>query len=102
MMAEVFLGGELFIEAGGLEDDADIFAHAIALRREVEFQDADDAGAIDGNERGKQPEERGFAAAVRTEETEDFAPANDEFQVDQRGALAVQVAEVIDIDNDFV
>ena len=98
LMPEVFLGGQLLIEAWGLEDDADLPAKLIAIRGKIESEHGDFAG-LDGNERAENSKESGFAAAVGAEESEDFAAADFEGKIVQcqaRRLDAVVVAQVID------
>ena len=72
MMPKVLCGGELFIQAGGLEDDADALADFLHIVGSVEAEHLHGA-ARRGDQGGEDSEERGFAAAVRAEESEDFA-----------------------------
>src|ERR1035441_5484544 len=74
-MPEVFVGGEFRIDALGLEDDANVAAQGSGLANGVQARDGGAAGGRD-HERGKNAEESGLAAAVRTEETEEFSGVN--------------------------
>src|SRR5580658_3376695 len=98
LLAEVFFGGELFIEAGGLEDDADVAADFVAVLGEIEAEDFDGARRR-GNEGAENSEEGGFAAAVGAEEAEDFAGVHAQGEIRERGMFAVRVVEVLNIDD---
>ena len=67
LMPEIFVGGELGIDALRLEDDADVAAQRSGLANGVEAGDGGAAGGGD-HERGKNAEQRGLAAAVRAEQ----------------------------------
>src|SRR5439155_6647948 len=63
VVAEVFFGGELLVEAGRLEDDGDLRTNGVGVAGEVEIEDANGA-RLWGNECGEDPKEGGFAGAV--------------------------------------
>ena len=93
----------MFIETGGLEDDADVLAEAVSMLRQIESEECDFAGR-GGDEGAEDSEEGGFAAAVGAEEAEDFAAADLERQIGKRGtgtgaAPGIIVAEAIDADD---
>jgi hypothetical protein len=93
-MPEIFVGGELGIDALGLEYDADVAAKGSGLADRVEASDHGAAGSRN-HERGKNAEESGLAAAVRTEESEEFGGANVERDAVERDAVLVTVHEVV-------
>ena len=92
-MPEVFVGGELGVDALGLEDNADVAAHGSGLADGVEAGDGGAAGSGD-HERGKNSKESGLAAAVRAEQAEEFGGTNVERDAVKRGAVLVAVDEV--------
>ena len=100
LMAEVFGGGELFVEAGGLEDDADLLADGFALGFQIEAEEGNFSIA-DGDEGGEDSEEGGFTAAVGPEESEDFTGLDGEVQIIDGDSVAVGVGEVFDLEDGF-
>src|ERR1019366_265758 len=92
-MPEVFVGGEFRIDALGLEDDANVAAQGSGLANGVQARDGGAAGGRD-HERGKNAEESGLAAAVRTEETEEFSGVNFERDAVERDAILVAMHQV--------
>ena len=97
VVAEVFFGGELFVERGGLEDDGDLGADLIRIAGEFEVEDANGA-VLRRDQRGEDAEEGGFAGAIGAEEGEDFAGVDVEGEIGEGGALAVGMGEVGDGD----
>lgn len=95
LMPEVFVGGELWVNALGLEDDANVAAQGSGLVDGVKAGDRGAAGSGD-HERGKNAEESGFAAAVRAEEAEEFGGANVEGDAVERGAVLIAMDETAD------
>src|SRR5204862_500145 len=103
VVAQVFGGGELLVERGGLEDDADVVADLVAAVREVEREGRTRGGAAglcvyagegvgDGagggrDEGGEDSEEGCFAGAVGAEEAEDFAFVDGEGEIGDGGAI---------------
>jgi hypothetical protein len=90
LVAEVFFGGQLLVETGGLEDDADLAADEIALGFEVEAQEVDGAIA-QGDEGGEDSEEGCFTAAIGAEKAEDGGGGDGEVEVAKGDAVAVGV-----------
>jgi hypothetical protein len=93
-MPEIFVGGELGVDALGLENDTDVAAKRSGLANRVEARDHGAAGSRN-HEGGKNAEESGFSAAVRTEETEKFGGANFERNAVERDAVLVAMHEVV-------
>ncbi len=98
LMPEVLVGGELGIDALGLEDDADVTAQGSGLPDGVKAGDGGAAGRRH-HERGKNAEESGFSAAVRTEQTKKLGGADVERDAVERGAVLVTMDKVAN-DND--
>ncbi len=71
LMDQVLADGELEIEAGALEDDAEPAADLPRLRGEVGAEDVDRA-ALRPGQRGENAEQGRLAAAVGSEEAEDL------------------------------
>src|SRR5205823_13029202 len=92
VVAEIFLGGELFVERWGLEDDGNLGAEGAGVAGELEIQHAH-AAVLRWDQRGEDAEEGGFARAVGAEEGEDFALVDVEGEVGEGGAIAVGVGE---------
>src|SRR5215469_8919693 len=97
-MNEVFLGGQLLVETGGLEDHADLLANAVAIDSGAEAENPD-ATLRRGDQRREDAEERRLPAAVGAEKAEDFAGLDAQAQVVQRGPVAVGKAEIRDLDD---
>src|ERR1035437_7625260 len=93
LMPEIFIGGELGVDALGLEDDADVAAQGAGLANGVQAGDHGAAGSRN-HERGKNSEQSGLAAAVRTEKTEEFGGANVERDAVERDAILVAMHEI--------
>jgi hypothetical protein len=92
-MPKIFVGGQLYIDARRLEDDADVAAQSSGLANSVESGDGGAAGR--GNhERGKDPEQRRLAAAIRAEQSEQFGRPDLERNAIQGGAVLVAMDEI--------
>src|ERR1035437_3043596 len=94
LMPEIFIRGELGIDALGLEDDANVAAPRSGLANRVQPSDHGAAGSRD-HERGKNSEQSSLAAAVWTEETEEFGGANVERDAVERDAILVAMHEIV-------
>jgi hypothetical protein len=94
LMPEVFVGGELRVDALGLENDADVAAQGSGLANRVQASDGGAAGGRD-HERGENAEERCFAAPVWTEEPEEFGGADFERDAVERDAILVAMHQVV-------
>src|SRR5665213_1408050 len=92
---EIFLGGQLLVEAWRLEYDADLPADFIARFCRVQAEQAHMAGG-DGDERREDAEEGGLARAVGAKKAEDIAVVDLQGEVVQGNALAVTMGEVVD------
>ncbi len=93
LMPEVFVGGQLGVDALGLEDDTDVAPQRARLANGVEAGDGGAAGSRD-HERGKNAKESGFTAAVRAEKAEEFRRADVEGDAAEGGAILVAMHEV--------
>jgi cell wall-associated NlpC family hydrolase len=71
LLTKVFIGGQLFIEAGRLEDDSDLAAHFFALLRQVQAENLYRCRR-GGDQRAQDAEERGFSAAVGAEKSKNL------------------------------
>ncbi len=92
MMRQVLGDGQFAVEARMLEDDSEPAAHGDRVVGEVVAQDHG-ASLLNRDQGRQQLEQRGLAAAVRSEEPENFAARDREGHVAQRGARAVVEAE---------
>src|SRR5262249_6593213 len=97
LMHQIFVSGELLIEAGRLEDDTDAPPNLLRLRGDIETEDANGAalGADQGRENAKGG---GLAAAVGAEQSEDFASADGETQPIEGCSSSVVVKQPRDFD----
>ena len=81
LAAQVLADREGLVEALGLEDDADLAADLRGIAGDIEA--GDDGAAFGGHHHGrKDAEDGGLAAAVGTEQAEDFTLLN--FERDAR------------------
>ena len=96
--AQVLFDRECLIEALRLEDDADVTAHRRGVALHVVA--GDDGVAIGRHHHGREDAEEGrLAAAVGTEQAEDFALLHFEADVRKRDAVAVTVGKVLDLNH---
>ena len=95
VMDQVFEAGQLGVQAGFLEDNADSPADGGRIPGHGYAEDAG-LSAARGHERGEDAEDRRFSAAVRPEQAENLPAGNLEADSGQGGALAVGVREVPD------
>ena len=94
---QVLLGRQLLVEAGGLEDDADLPADAVPGVGRVHPHDTDPARR--GGDEGRQDaEQRRLAAAVGAEQRECLAGLDPQRQLVQRDAKAVTMRELLGLD----
>ena len=94
---EVLLHGERAVHARVLEDDAQAAADPVGLARHVVSEHARGTAA-GGEQGGKDPKERALAPAVRTEEAEELAALDAQRDAVERDALAVAVAQLLDLE----
>src|SRR5262249_1837442 len=97
VMSEVLADGELGVEPGILEDDAEARPHGGRLAGEVVAKNTHLAGNRAHQSR-QDLEERRLAAAIRTEKGEDLATIHAKRYAAQRLAVPVAVAKVGDFD----
>ena len=95
--AQVLRGGEVDVQRGVLEDQADVAAHVVALRDDVEAADARRAGRRLG-QRAEHVDRRALAGAVGAEEAEDLARRDGERNAADGVDVAVGLDEVVDLD----
>ena len=72
LVNEVFLGRELLIETGRLEDHADLLSYRITILRDIGSEHLYVTGR-NWNQRGENAKERGFPAAIWPKQPEDLA-----------------------------
>ena len=97
-MHHVLAHRQLDVDARRLEDDADQTTNLLRLAYHVVATDRG-APAGRGEQGGEDPEQRGLAAAVRSEQAEDLAAPHAEREVDQRQRVAIAVTEALDREN---
>ena len=96
-MAEVFPDGEALVQRGRLEHDAEQAAHGRPVGPHIGAEHADAAGRRT-HERRDDSEQRRLAAAVRPEQREHLSGAHRQAHVVERDAIAVRVADVLDLE----
>ena len=94
---QVLLGGEVDVQRGVLEDQADVAAHVVALGDDVEAADARRPGRGRG-QGAEHVDRRALAGAVGAEEAEDLARRDGERHAADGVDLAVGLDEVVDLD----
>src|SRR5713226_1669855 len=99
MEADVFLAGQVHVQRGVLEDDADVAAHGARLTDDVVAGDAHTPGRR-RQRRGEDGDGRRLAGAVGPEQREEFAWLDREGNSVDRVDLAFSIAldEVTDLD----
>ena len=94
LVGKVFAHGQFLVEAWRLENDPESAPNRARVAREIESENAGAAGGWP-DEGGKNPEEGGLAAAVGSEQAEDFARINAEGDLVKRNAISIAVGEPI-------
>src|SRR5208282_4878172 len=94
---EILADRQLAVETRMLKDDAKAAAHRGGLAREIVAEQAR-AARLNRRQRREQFEQRGLAAAVGSEEAEDFAAGNRERHVSESLPIAVAKAKRIRLD----
>ena len=97
LVPQIFGGGQLHIDALGLEDHADLAAQFVGLFRRVKSHDHGAAAARHHQGR-KNAEHRGLAAAVGSEQSKQFGVAHVERNAVQRGATVIAMDQILDRD----
>ena len=97
VQAQVLLGGEVDVERGVLEDEADVAADVVALGDDVEAADARRPRTSAG-EGAEHVDRRALAGAVGAEEAEDLARRDGERDAADGVDLAVGLDEPLDVD----
>lgn len=94
LVGEVFAHGQFFVEAWCLENDPEPATDRAGVAREIE---SENVGAASGwpDKGGKNPEEGGLAAAVGSEQAEDFARVNPEGDLVKRDTISIAMGEPI-------
>jgi len=100
MEVKVLLGGKAIVQAGVLEDDADVGTHMIGVMRAIVAGDHGAAGG--GGEEGAQDfDGGGLAGAIGTEKAEDLTPGDGKGDIVHRTELAVVADEVLHLYDGF-
>src|SRR4051812_11452793 len=94
---KIFGGGELYVDALGLEDDADLASKSVGIGSGIVAHD-DGASAHRKHESRKNTEHRGLAATVGAEQAEDLGLAHVEADAVESSASVVLVTEVLNAD----
>src|SRR5258706_14147651 len=93
-MPKILVRGELQVDALGLKDHADLPPHSRQLLRRIAAHDG--GAACGGKHQGREnPEQRGFAAAVRSQQAEQFRGTYVERNVVQSSAGLVAMQQVV-------
>ncbi len=90
LMLEVFLDGELAIEAGALKRHTDVLPDRVRLAGNIQPQECDRAG-LQRQRRAEQAEQRGLAAAIGPQQSKDLPRRHLERDSRQRAALSIAV-----------
>ena len=93
LVRKVFAHPQFLVEARGLENDPNAAAESDRIAEEVEPENRRGT-APRPNERRKDAEKGGLAAAVRAEETENLAPRDADRELVERDAFAVAMGEI--------
>src|SRR5579862_6341429 len=94
LVPQILVGGKFGIDALRLEDDADLAPQTGWILRRIAAHHEGAAGG--GNHQGgKNPKQRGLAAAVGTEQAEQFRRTHVERDAVERGAIFVAVNEIL-------
>src|SRR5262249_41363621 len=96
VMAQVFFGSQLFVEAGRLEDNSDALADLVAGGGQIQVHHADMAGS-QWNKSGENSKEGGLTTTVGAEEAEDFACVDAEVHASEGLPLAVGMAQGLNL-----
>ncbi len=94
LRAQILFHGERLIQALRLEHHADAAAHCGGFARHI--VPGDFGAALGGHHHGgENAEERGFAAAIRSQQAEDLALLHFEADIRERDAVSVAVGQVL-------
>src|SRR5690348_13509835 len=99
LMFQVLVDRELAVEAGRLERHADARPNGGGIRLDIQPQGLH-AASLHGQQRREDAEQRGLAAAVGTEQSEDLSRLDREVHARERLALTVAVRETFDSNGD--
>jgi len=94
LMPQVLVGGELQINTLCLEYDADMATQGSGILRGIVTHDEGAAGGRD-HQGGEDPEQGGLAAAIWTEQAEEFGGADVEGDAVERSAAFVAVNQIL-------
>src|SRR5882672_12687346 len=98
LMPEIFVGGELQIDALCLKYDADLPPQGRGFLRRVAAHDSG-AACCRQHQGRKNPEERGLAAAVRAQQAEQLRGAHVERNAVESGPVPVAMYQVLNGNN---
>jgi hypothetical protein len=98
LVPEVFVGGELEVDALRLKNDTDVAAQGSGLTNGIEAGDHGAARSGD-HERGKNSKESCLAAAVWAEQSKKLGRADIERDAVKRGALLVAMDKIANGNN---
>ncbi len=96
VMSHIFEGGELRVQAGFLEDNADFFADGGGVRDDGAPKDAGVA-FLRFHQGGQYPEKSGLSPAVGSEERENFAAIDLKTDPGQGEAISICVAQSFNV-----
>src|SRR5947209_4475970 len=100
VMPQVFLGGELLIQAWRLKYHADLPANLIALPQQIQPEDFDCSFA-GRDERGEDSKQGRFPRAIGAEQPENLPWLDFQIQIRDGRAIAISVGKMLNINNRF-
>ncbi len=99
LMDQVLQGRELLVKTCRLKNDADPPADCLRLDRDVQTKYFRRARSRN-QQRGENPEESGFSAAVGSEKTKDFACRDSKAYPIQSPPFAVKITQALHLDGE--
>src|SRR5580692_7462847 len=101
LMPEILSSREFNVDAWCLEDHSNVAAKTVRVTGDVEPHNLG-APANRNHESGKYAKQRGFSAAIRPQQSEEFGPTHIEGDAIQRSSVTITMHDIAHGNNDWL
>jgi hypothetical protein len=93
LMPEILGGGQLYVDALGLEDHTDLAAQAVGVAGNIKSHDLG-VSTNWNHQSGEDAKQRRLSAAIRSQQSEEFGLTHIEGDTVQRGAITIMMHDI--------
>src|SRR5271157_1784028 len=98
LMPEILGGGQLHVDALGLEDHTDLAAQTVGVAGNIESHDLG-SSAYRNHQGGEDAKQRRLSTAIRSQQSEEFGLTHIEGDTVQRGAITITMHDILNRNN---